>query len=487
MYPSVYEINTRLWLKKFGEGATFSAIPDQYWIDLKEKGIDYIWLMGIWMTTPSSVAKHCFHPDLVNEYSRVSVNWRPSDIVGSPYAIEDYIVNPSLGSLNDLNKLKNQINEIGLRLILDFIPNHFNGDSALIETHPEIFLQVTEEQYRQDQFTYFKRGNKFFAHGKDPYFPAWTDTVQLDYASEKTHEFMIKRLSHISAFCDGVRCDMAMLILPEIFSRTWNMVPLRQNSNNFWVNATAAIKEQKKDFLFIAEAYWDTEWSLYQMGFDYTYDKKMLDFVERNQIDDLRRHLTGDSEYQNQTVRFIENHDESRSLTALGETKVKPAAVLFCTLPGMRLHYDGQWSGERIRYPVQMGTYFSSLSCPCPIQTHLDVSSQPCSCTAAFYEQLLNITKDEIFKKGTWKLLQPEAMGHQLIVMQWTYQMRIIIVAINLGLNLEETTITQPPGWNANRVVDLLSNRSNPNYLTHQGNDLTLKLIPYKACILESY
>ena len=146
-YPSIYEINTRVWLNRFNTSerkAKLSDVPAEYWKSLKDVGIDYIWLMGIWKTCPSTIDKYCFEEGLEKNYYKALKNWKREDIIGSPYSIDGYQVNPNLGSFEELIQLKETLNKMGLKMILDFIPNHFSADSSLIESNPEIFLQVEE-------------------------------------------------------------------------------------------------------------------------------------------------------------------------------------------------------------------------------------------------------------------------------------------------------------------------------------------------------
>src|SRR5437867_11862687 len=88
-------------------------------------------------------------------------------------------------------------------------------------------------------------------YGRDPYFSGWPDTLQLNYGNPVTQEAMIGELVKIAGQCDGVRCDMAMLVLPDIFERTWS-IP----SQPFWPKATQRVRERVPDFCFMAEVSW---------------------------------------------------------------------------------------------------------------------------------------------------------------------------------------------------------------------------------------
>jgi hypothetical protein len=482
MYPTLYEINTRPWLKQFGVKATLADIPDDYWISLKEKGIDYIWLMGVWETSQDSIEKHCFHPDLVRAYDEVSTKWTKQDISGSPYAIEDYIVSRLLGSKHDLFRVKRQINRLGLKLILDFVPNHFNAHSQLVLDHPEVFIHKQSGAYANDQ-TFFSVGDRLFAHGRDPYFPPWSDTVQINYFNQNAQQFMTDRLLDITKLCDGVRCDMAMLVLPDIFSKTWGFLnPQNTHANDFWTLAIAKVKEQNRDFLFIAEAYWDTQWRLQQLGFDYTYDKEILDLLKEDNISQLKLHLKGSLEYQNRCIRFIENHDEERSLRSLGDEKTKAAAILFSTIPGMKLYYDGQWQGQRKKYPVQMGTFFENENCACGIKVFSSSPADPCACMYGHYQSLLKVLDHAVFKKGNWSMI--DVTGESTVVFLWQYEEEERIVAVNLGNSPELVDCNLPMESRKDDFIDLLNGQKNPSYARVRSHGIRFELPGYKGCIL---
>ncbi|MFA3782176.1 alpha-amylase family glycosyl hydrolase [Melioribacteraceae bacterium 4301-Me] len=411
--PTIYEINTRVWIRKFDninsnrksndsaskvklQETNFKNIPFSYWEHLKKLGIDYVWLMGVWKTCPSTIEKYCFEEDLKNSYTRALKDWKKEDIAGSPFAIDKYEINPLLGSKEDLLELKKALNKAGLKLILDFVANHFSVDSYLTIEKPWLFLKATENNFQNDPHTFFKaHDGSIYAHGRDPFFPAWQDTIQVNYFNSDARRFMIDTLIDLTKICDGVRCDMAILALNNVFSNTWAGVIEEKNKNSyeeFWKEAIDKTKKVRRDFLFIAEAYWDLEWQLQNLGFDYTYDKKLTDRLKIGDVSEIYGHLLADRDYQLKSVRFIENHDEERAVTALGRERSKAAAVIISTIQGMRFYYDGQFEGKKIKLPVQLNRE--------PVE-EIDLSLKQ------FYEKLLLITKEEIFRKGSWKILTP--------------------------------------------------------------------------------
>jgi glycosidase len=165
-------------------------------------------------------------------------------------------------------RLRERLRKRGLRLMLDFVPNHTGLDHSWVEEHPEYYIRGTDPDLARApmNYTWVKRsgGDLLLAHGRDPYFAGWPDTLQLNYGNPATQEAMIAELVKIAGQCDGVRCDMAMLVLPEVFQRTWGIA-----ARLFWPEATRRVREKAPGFCFMAEVYWDMEWAMQQQGFDY--------------------------------------------------------------------------------------------------------------------------------------------------------------------------------------------------------------------------
>ncbi len=399
---SLYEINARVWLKRFdneSRKATIKDIPKDYWYNLYLKGFNLIWLMGIWQTNNKVVKEYCFEPGLISDYYKALKDWKDEDVIGSPYSIDAYEINPVIGTKEDIIELKSYLNSLGIKLILDYVPNHFSAHSKMLETNPELFLPANEEFLQRNPHTFFKSkysNEKIFAHGRDPFFPAWQDTAQVNHFDENARKIMINILKDKLEICDGVRCDMAMLSLSNIFENTWSGVlsygNYRKPEREFWDECIKEIKSLNKEFLFIGEAYWDLEWELQRLGFDFTYDKKLLDRFKSENVGEIKAHLMAEKEFQEKSVRFIENHDEERAVTSLGIEKSKTAAIIISTIPGMTLIHDGQIEGKKIKLPVQLGRE--------PIEKENNNLID-------FYERLFRITSSEIFKYGKWELTNP--------------------------------------------------------------------------------
>ena len=124
-----------------------------------------------------------------------------------------------------LARLRQRLARRGLRLLLDFVPNHIAPDHPWVEQHPEFLISSTESDLAREPKNYTRlrtgRGQSIFAYGRDPYFPGWPDTLQLNYRHPALRQAMLEELSRVAERCDGVRCDLAMLIQPDSFRRTW--------------------------------------------------------------------------------------------------------------------------------------------------------------------------------------------------------------------------------------------------------------------------
>lgn len=430
--PSLYEINTRVWLRRFDSAekkATIADVPKSYWNQFVKNGFDYVWLLGIWKTCDEIIDKYCFEVGLTNSYSHALKDWKREDVIGSPFAIDVYEVNSCIGSVQSLLELKSHLNKNGMKLILDFVPNHFSAGSSLIKKNPDVFLSVKKELFEQDEHTYFKpfdNEEKYFAHGRDPFFAAWQDTIQVNLFSDIARKFLIDTLINLTKICDGVRCDMAMLVLNNIFKNTWGKALLQESydrvNSEFWKEAIVKVKEERADFLFIAETYWDLEWDLQQLGFDYTYDKKLTDRLKNSSVKDISEHLLAKENYQKKSIRFIENHDEERSIASFGKEKAKAAAIVMSTITGMRFYYDGQLEGRKTKLPIQLRRE--------PEEKLIDGMKD-------FYDKLLSITSQEVFKKGNWQMLEPikscdrNQTYENCLAWIWTFQNEKRVVVIN--------------------------------------------------------
>jgi hypothetical protein len=393
-YPSLYQINTRVWLtglaQSLGRSATLDDIPGAELDRLADMGFDWIWLLSVWQTGLAAQQVSRGNPEWRKEFQQTLPDLREDDIAGSGFAIAGYMVHAGLGGQAALARLRRRMSKRGLRLILDFVPNHMAPDHPWVEQHPDYFVQGSESDLGNAPENYCRvqtsHGSLVLAHGRDPYFAGWPDTLQLDYGNPAVQEAMIGELTKIAGQCDSVRCDMAMLVLADVFERTWGRrAPL------FWPEATRRVRERVPGFCFMAEVYWDLEWTMQQQGFDYAYDKRLYDRLREGHARPVREHFHAGLDYQNKLVRFLENHDEPRAASVFAADVHVAASVLTFLSPGLRFFHQGQFEGRRKR-----------------ISPHLvrAPEEQVDAPLMQFYERLLDVLRRPVVRSGQWQLAQ---------------------------------------------------------------------------------
>ena len=378
----IYEIHAR------AKYSSFEQISDNELGQVVDLGFTAIWLMGVWQSSfgATSISK------IISE-----------DFEGSPYAIPDYTINSHLGGRKAFKTLVDRAHKAGLAVIVDFISNHLALDSPWIKKHPEFFVRSNPAVRHQQTSDFFlHKTGEVIAFGRDPFFPPWHDTAQLDYTNAKLRKRMIKVLKEISQIADGVRCDMAMLVLRDYIRRQW--FPLASSDwfdkhmpREFWYEAINEVKAANPDFIFIAESYWDKESELLELGFHLAYEKKLYDALcERDATAVISRLARSPFALQH-SLTFIENHDEPRAASVFENPANLASAALILSLPGSALIYDGQLEGKKEKLPVQR---LQPLT-----EEQDDVALK------AGYHQLLTITKAEVFRKGDFALFDTGVYG----------------------------------------------------------------------------
>ena len=449
MHPLLYQINTRVVLtergRELGRPATLDDITDEYLAGIRTLGFDWIWWMGIWQTGEIGRRIALEHPDLQAEYRRTLADFEPEDVAGSPYAVAHYYVHRDFGGNAALLRLRERMRQLGLKLMLDFVPNHVAPDHAWVRLHPEYFVHGTEQLLATSPENYVRcqtdLGPRILAYGRDPNYSGWTDTRQLNYRHHGFRTAAIAELQRIATQCDGVRCDMAMLLLPDVFQRTWGDTALpadgtAPDDNSFWPLAISKVRETFPEFVLMAEVYWDREWDLQQLGFDFTYDKRLYDRLAAGNAAGVHDHLLADGEFQRKSVRFLENHDEPRAAAKWPFAQYKAASLVSWMIPGMRFLHEGQLTGRRIKLPVQLRRR--------PTEA-IDLQLQQ------WFMEILALLRDELPRRGRWQLLEcsPAFDGNsewrRFIVSLWTLGDRRWLVVVNLSAGPGRCYVRIPP------------------------------------------
>ena len=433
--PHLIEINTRLWLKQLRvkyslPEMTLSSVPDDEWQELRHLGFDIIWLVGVWEPSPESERIAREDKALLSDLKNLPPGFGQEAVGASPYSVHWYRLNAALGFEWELKALKEKLNSMGMKLMVDLVSNHTSRDNPYIKERPDCFINGSEEDFKShpDWFFELQDGEKkrYIAYGRDPNFPAWTDSAQLNYFNPATCERMLSVLMRIADMADGVRCDMVMLTLNEIHETTWGWLLSRggyqRPKAEFWEGAIRAVKEKYPEFVFLAEVYWGLEWRVQQIGFDYTYDKGTYDRLRFHGPQELRGHLRAEKLYQKRSARFIDNHDEQPSLSAFGRQKSMAAAVVVSTIKGLRFYNDNQLEGIKVRVPLQLNELYERV---------------PDQEVKKFYAKLLKITDHPAFHGGEWALLdvrpcdQENTTNANMLSWSWAQRRTLKVVVVN--------------------------------------------------------
>ncbi len=448
-HPIIYEINTWVWLnelsQRFDRPITLGNVPTSVWDDISALQVDAVWMMGVWERSPHGIRLALQNGGLIADFRRALPDFIPQDVVGSPYCVRRYQVDLNLGGPPGLATARQALADRGIRLILDYVPNHVAPDHPWINDHPEYFIQGTPEDLARDPQSFFKSGCAVIAHGKDPNFPAWPDVAQLNAFHPGLREAVDDTLLAIASQCDGLRCDMAMLMFNRIFASTWGERAGSRPKGEFWPALIQSLRLAHPDFLWIAEAYWDTEPELIEQGFDYCYDKVTYDLIKAVKPVQLKAHLEKIAPISNHLIRFIENHDEARAATAFTRQQIPIAAILTATLPGGVIFHEGQFEGRQTRLPVFLGRRPAEES-----QPEL----------REFYVRVLATLAAARLDQGSWSIihLAPATSDSHSPILAWAWQKNDSTYLVFGNLSAEPCVGILPAeiGFDLTRPEDLL-------------------------------
>jgi hypothetical protein len=247
----------------------------------------------------------------------------------------------------------------------------------------------------------------------------------------------------------------------------------------FWPGAIKQVRQEHQGFLFIAEVYWDMEWELQQAGFDFTYDKRLYDRLRSLSAPPVREHLMAQPDFQQHSLRFLENHDEPRASAVFGPN-LRAAAVVTYFVPGLRFFYEGQLEGRKVHVSMHVGR-----RPPEPVDRELE----------GFYSRVLQALQRSEVHDGDWRLwsCRPAWTGNttwdQFIVFSWEEGERRLVAAANYGASQAQCYVTLDMRGLRGRkftLVDLLGDaRFERDGDGLAGNGLYLDLLPWGFNLFE--
>lgn len=355
----IYEINTAVWLNRLSAAhhteITLANVPDEEIQRIARLDMDTVWLMGVWQRSPDAERINANDEGLVAELTDLLPDFTASDIIGSAYAVQSYQVDERFGGSDGLKTVREQLARHGMKLLLDFVPNHTAFDHVWTSQYPERYITAEEPSTQTNTHRFRDYRGRYIAHGQDPTLSPWSDVAQVNAFSDSYRHASIETLRYIATIADGARCDMAMLMINDIFASSWGKLAGPMPETEYWTGVIEAVRVQSPHFIFVAEGYWDTEQTLVELGFDYVYDKTTYDYLVEHNRNGADYHLATIQPIAHHLLHFLENHDEPRSSTLFSLDEELANAAFIKSLPGACLWHDGQFEGYRKHVPVHLG------------------------------------------------------------------------------------------------------------------------------------
>ena len=316
-HPHLYEINTRTWLERLSaqhkQNITLADVPDPEWDALAKLGFNVIWLMGVWKRSQESRRINLKNPANFQQFDRALPGWKPDDVISSPYAVAGYVPDAPYRRVGIARRSSRKDARAGHGVVSGFRWQSHGARSSLDARASGILRPgrargIPAESVGVLLPVQTSQGTRFIALAKDPYYPPWIDVAQLNHFNPAMRAAQLAELRTIASQCDGVRCDMAMLQLNDIFANNWRHLlggtpPPTQGILDRSARPTVP------NLVLLAEAYWGTEQRLLDLGFSFAYDKTLYDAVRDINIPEVRGRLAGSTR---RAEPFCTLHGKSR-------------------------------------------------------------------------------------------------------------------------------------------------------------------------------
>jgi glycosidase len=393
--------STYVWLaqlsRQYGRHiGRLDEIPDQELALLARRGINSLWLIGVWERSRASktIKQLCGN----------------RDAVASAYSLFDYRIADDLGGEPAYIQLRDRAYRHGVRLASDMVPNHMGIDSPWVVEHPEWFIsrwdspypaysfngpdlssdgrveiKIEDHYYEQsDAAVVFRRRDKssgearFIYHGNDGTSFPWNDTAQLDYLNPAVREQVIQTILHVARLFPVIRFDAAMTLAKRHFHRLWfpgpgasGAIPSRAEfgmsqaefdkhmPHEFWREVVDRVAAEVPGTLLLAEAFWLMEgYFVRTLGMHRVYNSAFMvmlrdeDNAKYRSV--LKNTLEFDPDIMKRYVNFMSNPDERTAIDQFGKgDKSFGVAVMMSTLPGLPMFGHGQIEGFTEKYGME--------------------------------------------------------------------------------------------------------------------------------------
>ena len=371
-------------------------IPDGELAALAHRGINTLWLIGVWERSRASrtIKQLCGN----------------RDAVASAYSLFDYRIADDLGGEPAYIHLRDRAYHHGIRLASDMVPNHMGIDSPWVVEHPEWFISRWEPPYpayrfdgpdlshdgrveikiedhyyeQSDAAVVFRRRDKasgetrYIYHGNDGTSFPWNDTAQLDYLNPAVREQVIQTILYVARLFPVIRFDAAMTLAKRHFHRLWfpgpgssGAIPSRAEygmSNadfdrampqEFWREVVDRVAAEVPGTLLLAEAFWLMEgYFVRTLGMHRVYNSAFMNMMRDEENAKYRsvikNTLEFDPDIMKRYVNFMSNPDERTAIDQFGKgDKCFGVAVLMSTLPGLPMFGHGQIEGFTEKYGME--------------------------------------------------------------------------------------------------------------------------------------
>ncbi len=165
-HPVIYEINTWVWLselsRRYQKPVTLATVPNEEWDAIASFGFDVVWFMGVWERSPAGIEISMRNKGLLEDFRRALPDFSAEDNVGSPYCVRRYVVDAHLGGPAGLAQAREALAMRGIRLLLDFVPNHVAPDHPWVFDHPEYFVRGDANDLEKDPASFLDIGGIVF-------------------------------------------------------------------------------------------------------------------------------------------------------------------------------------------------------------------------------------------------------------------------------------------------------------------------------------